>query len=133
MSRLAQQAFEDWVPIADPQTVAVLDRTVDECAAAYGWCWNHVEEAGLGPMSYVPLAWDGQSRFLVSASGVYPNVGIAVEASKSEDPAAARADLRAALDLEADAFLAISEGNTWFARWDPPHNAGVRPSTARPR
>jgi hypothetical protein len=133
MPRLTVQGFDEWMPIADPWAVGVLDRTVGELSEAFGWTWDEVEEHGLGQTFYLPLAWDGKSRFLLTASGVYPENGIAIETSASENRAIARADLLAALGLEANAFLAISEGNAWFARWDPPHDAGVRPSTAAPR
>lgn len=133
MGRLSQQTADDWTPIHDPWTVAVFDRTVAEMAEAFGWVWDEVDEDGLGPTFYLPLAWDGRSRFLLQASGFYPENGIAVDATRSENPATARADLLAELELGADAFLAISEGDAWFARWDPPHNAGQRPATAAPR
>jgi hypothetical protein len=133
MPTLTVQGFDEWMPIADPCAVGVFDRTVREMSEAFGWTWDEVEEEGLGQTFYLPLAWDGRSRFLLTASGPYPENGIAIETSASENPAIARADLLEALGLEANALLAISEGNAWFARWDPPHNAGVRPSTAAPR
>jgi hypothetical protein len=101
--------------------------------AALGWAWDEVEEDGLGLMFYAPLAWDGKGRFLLSASGFYRGDGIAIEAEPGEDPARARADFMRDTGLSSDAFLAIAEADTWFARWDPPHNAGVRPATAAPR
>ena len=131
MSRLGQQPPEQWTPFRDPWAIAVLDRTAEELAAAYGWTWEEVEEAGLGPMLYVGLAWDGRSRFLLTASRADPANGVAVETAASEDHAAARADLLAELGLDASAFLAISEAGVWFARWD---GAGAgRPATAAPR
>jgi hypothetical protein len=42
-----------------------------------------VEEDGLGSMFYASLAWDGTSRFLLPASGFYPENGIAIEVSTS--------------------------------------------------
>ena len=83
------------------------------------WGW----EEGWGPTFYLPLAWDGASRHTASI----------VEAAADENQAAARADLLAGLGLDAEAFLAITEGGGWFARRDPPHNAGSRPATAAPR
>jgi hypothetical protein len=78
--------------------------------------------------------WRGTgSRFLLSALETYPESGIAIEVSRDDNAAAARSDLLGALNLDANALLAISEGHTWFARWDPPHQSGVRPATAKPR
>ena len=134
MSRLTVQRSDDWVPFKDRCAIAVLDRSTADVTAAFGWVWDEVDEEGLGPMFYLPLAWDGASRFLLSASGFYPDDGIAVEASAAENFASARADLLTALGLERSAWLAITEGgDVWFARWDPPHNAGQRPSTATHR
>lgn len=133
MQRLSVQRFDgDWVPFTDPWSIAVLDRTVPELLAAYGWSCEEVEEDGLGPMSYLPPAWDGRSRFLLSASGYYPENGVAVEVSRSEEAIVARSDLLAEMGLDEEAFLAISEGGIWFARWDQPI-AGERPGTAAPR
>jgi hypothetical protein len=133
VGRLTVQSADEWTPFSDPSAIAVLDRTVEELAKAYGWSWDQVDEDGLGPMFYIALAWDGVSRYLLTARGFYPEDGVAVETSAAENPAAARADLLVALDLRSDALLAVSEGDIWFARWDPPHNAGDRPSTAAPR
>ena len=133
MSRLSRQSEAEWVAIEDPRVIAVLDRTVDEIGAALGAVRDEVDEEGLGQTFYLPLGWDGQSRFLLSASGVYPGNGVAVEVSASESAASARSDLLSEIGWGPDAFLAIAEGDTWFARWDLPHNAGVRPATARPR
>ncbi|HUY60110.1 MAG TPA: hypothetical protein VMV16_10420 [Solirubrobacteraceae bacterium] len=133
MSRLTAQTHSEWVPFQRPWTIGVLDRAVEELTAAYGWVWEETDEAGLGQTFYLPLAWDGKSRYLLTASGVYPADGIQIEASSTENPAQARADLLAELGLRSGAFLAISEGESWFARWDPPHQAGERPATAAPR
>jgi hypothetical protein len=126
------QPFDDWVPFADPWAIAVLDRTVPELVAAYGWSFAEVDEVGLGPMFYLPLGWDGERRFLLTASGAYPEDGVAVEVSKSEDATAARGDLLAELGLDRKALVAISEEGVWFARWDQP-SAGQRPASAAPR
>jgi hypothetical protein len=91
-----------------------------------------VDEDGLGPTFYLPLAWDGESRFLLSASGFYAEDGVDVEVSKSEDATVARGDRLAELGLDREAFLAISEEGVWFARWDQA-SAGERPATAAPR
>jgi hypothetical protein len=131
--RLTVQPHEEWQPLREPRAIGVLDRTPDDLTAALGWAWDEFEEDGLGQMFYAPLAWDGNSRFLLSASGLYPGDGIAIEAEGTEDPASARGHFMRDTGLGSDAFLAIAEGDTWFARWDPPHNAGVRPSTASPR
>lgn len=134
MPRLTVQSFDDWVPLEDPCAIAVLDRSTADVTAAFGWVWDEVDQDGLGPMFYLPLAWDGTSRFLLSASGFYPDDGIAVEASAGENFASARADLLTTLGLALSAWLAITEGGeVWFARWDPPYNAGERPATATPR
>ena len=134
MPRLTVQSFADRVPLEDPCAIAVLDRSTADITAAFGWVWDEVDDEGLGPMFYLPLAWDGTSRFLLSASGFYPEDGIAVEASAAENFASARTDLLKTLGLEFNAWLAITEGgDVWFARWDPPHNAGQRPATATRR
>lgn len=132
MSRLTVQSADDWVPIEDPWAIAILDRSAADVTAAFGWVWHEVDEDGLGPMLYLPLAWDGASRFLLSASGAYPENGIAVETSAAENFASARADLLTSLGLELSAWLAITEGGgVWFARWDSPD--GQRPATATRR
>lgn len=133
MSRLTVQDHSEWVPFKDPWCIAVLDCTTDQATEAFGWTWDEVEEDGLGPTLYVPLAWDGESRFLLSASGFYPENGVAVEASASENAAQAREDFLGDLDLSPEFCLAVSEGGIWFARWDPPQNAGQRPTTATKR
>jgi hypothetical protein len=69
-------------------------------------------------MSYVGLAYDGRSRYALIASDEHPERGIALEAPEDEDPARARADFLDALELEADVFLSIREGDHWFDRWD---------------
>ena len=68
-------------------------------------------------MAYVGLAYDGRSRFALIASEAHPERGVALEAPQGEDPAVARADFLAALELEPDVFLSIRGGN-WFERWD---------------
>ena len=93
MSRLSVQSAKDWAPFSDPWCIGVLDCTTDQASAAFGWTWDEVEEDGLGATFYLSLAWDGRSRFLVSASGFYPEDGIAIEVSSSEDAAKARRDL----------------------------------------
>ncbi len=133
MSRLALQGHDEWEPLRKPRCIGVLDRTPEELTATLGWEWEEVEEEGLGPMHYAPLAWDGRSRFLLSASGFYPNNGVAIEVEASESAAVARRDFMLGTGLTSEHFLVISEGEVWFARWDPPHNAGVRPPTAAPR
>ena len=104
-----------------------------QASAAFGWDWEEADEDGLGPTFYVFLAWDGASRFLLSASGLYPENGIAIEVSASEDPAEDRSDLLDALGLTPDALLAVNEDGVWFGRWDPPQRAGERPATATRR
>lgn len=133
MSRLQLQRRDEWRPLREAWCIGVLDRTPAEISAALGWTWDVVDEDGLGTMFYAALAWDGRSRFMLSSSGVYPGDGVAIEVEASEDPARARADFLQATALPPAAFLAIAEGDTWFARWDAPHNAGVRPATAAPR
>ena len=115
--RLVQQTADEWTPLV-MDYVAVIDRSADDLSAMFGWTWLHGEEEGLGPMSYVGLAYDGRSRFALSASPVHPERGVALEAPHDEDPARARADFIAALDLESDVFLSIREGASWFDRWD---------------
>jgi hypothetical protein len=133
VNHLAPQTHDEWAPIRDLWCVGVLDRTVEELTAAYGWAWDPAEVDGLGLVFYMPLAWDGKSRFLLSVSAAYRDGGISIEVDRSENPATARADLLSELGLPSSALLAISEGESWFARWDPPHNAGGRPATAKPR
>ena len=111
----------------------MLDRTPEELTATFGWEWGEANEEGLGLMFYAPLAWNGKSRLFLSASGVYPTDGVSLDAEASENPAAARADFLEGTGLAPETFLAISEGDVWFARWDAPHNAGTRPATAAPR
>ena len=133
MSRLTPQHCSAWVPIRDPWCVGVLDCTPAQATHAFGWKWDEVDEDGLGPMFYAALAWDGRSRYFLSSSGFYPENGVAIEVSASEDAAGARRDLLAELGLTPEALLAVSEGGVWFARWDPPQNAGERPATATQR
>ena len=80
--------------------VAVLDLRAEELTARFGWTWAEGEEAGLGTMKYVGLAYDGRSRYVLIASVDDPGRGVALEAAEYEDPAQARADFLAALDLE---------------------------------
>lgn len=121
------------MPIEHPWCIGVLDCTTSEASAAFGWVWDEVDEAGLGTVFYAPLAWDGTSRYLLSSSAEYPENGIAIDVSSSENAATARGDFLSELDLTPDAFLVISEGGVWFARWDPPQIAGQRPTTATTR
>src|SRR4051794_8270022 len=92
LTRLTVQDPADWVPFRDPWCIAVLDCTTAQASTAFGWVWDEVEEQGLGPTFYVFLAWDGESRFLLSASGFYPENGVAIEVAASEDAAHARRD-----------------------------------------
>ena len=115
--RLAQQTAEEWIPMV-MEYVAVLDRTPDDLTASFGWTWVQGEEEGLGTMKYVGLAYDGRSRFVLIGSVDHPGRGVALEAAEFEDPAQARADFLAALDLQPDVFLSIREGAVWFERWD---------------
>ena len=133
MPRLAQQSSDEWRALRKPLCIGVLDRTPDELTTALGWEWDEVDEEGLGPTYYASLAWDGRGRFLLSASRFYPENGVSIEVESSENPAVARADFMSETGLESNAFLVISEGDDWFARWDPPHTAGVRPAAAAPR
>jgi hypothetical protein len=80
VARLTVQPHEHWQPLRKPRAIGLLDRTPDELTTALGWAWVEVEEDGIGQMLYATLAWDGKSRFLLSASGVYPGDGIAIEA-----------------------------------------------------
>jgi hypothetical protein len=114
--RLVQQTADEWIPMV-MEYVAVLDRTADALSASFGWIWAEGEEEGLGRMQYVGLAYDGRSRFVLIASIENPGRGVALEAAAHEDPAQARADFLAALDLEPDVFLSIREGGVWFERW----------------
>ena len=115
--RLVQQTADEWVPLV-MEYVAVLDLDADELTARFGWTWAEGEEAGLGTMKYAGLAYDGRSRFVLIASVDDPGRGVALEAAEYEDPAQARADFLAALDLEPSVFLSIREGACWFERWD---------------
>lgn len=115
--RLTQQTADEWTPIV-MEYVGVLDRSAEQLSAQFGWSWVPGEEAGIGPMSYVGLAYDGRSRFALSASPSHPERGVALEAPQTEDPALARADFLAELGLDASVFLSIREGTCWFERWD---------------
>jgi hypothetical protein len=117
MTRLVQQTAEEWVPLI-MEYVAVLDLTPEELTARFGWTWAEGEEAGLGRMKYAGLAYDGRSRYMLIASVADPGRGTALEATAHEDPAQARADFLAALDLDPGIFLSIREGACWFERWD---------------
>jgi hypothetical protein len=116
-SRLEQQTADEWVPLV-MEYVAVLDLSTEELTAKYGWTWAEGEEEGLGTMRYAGLAYDGRSRFVLISSVDNPGRGIALEAAEYEDPAQARADFLAALDLEPTVFLSIREGAVWFERFD---------------
>lgn len=115
--RLVQQTADEWIPLV-MEYVAVLDLTAEELSERFGWSWVEGEEEGLGTMRYAGLAYDGRSRYVLIASVDDPGRGIALEAAEYEDPAQARADFLAALDLESSVFLSIREGAVWFERWD---------------
>lgn len=115
--RVTQQTADEWVPLV-MEYVAVLDLTAEELTARFGWTWAEGEEDGLGTMAYAGLAYDGRSRYVLIASVADPARGVALEAAEHEDPAQARADFLAALDLDAGVFLSIREGAVWFERWD---------------
>jgi hypothetical protein len=115
--RLVQQTADEWVPLV-MDYVAVIDRGTANLTAMFGWHWTQGEEEGLGTMSYVGLAYDGRSRYVLIASDEHPERGIALEAPQGEDPARARADFLEALELEPDFFLSIREGAFWFERWE---------------
>ena len=129
MSRLVQQTADEWTPMV-MEYVAVLDGRPEDLTAKYGWTWIEGEEPGLGRMVYVGLAYDGRSRFVLIASVEEPARGIALEAGVDEDPARARADFLAALDLQADAFLSIREGAVWFEREGAVRPFGEGPESA---
>jgi hypothetical protein len=116
-SRLVQQTADEWVPLV-MEYVAVLDLTPQELSTRFGWTWTQGEEEGLGTMNYVGLAYDGRSRYVLIASVQNPGRGVALEAAEYEDPATARTDFLAALDLDPAVFLSIREGSVWFERWD---------------
>ena len=115
--RLVQQTADEWTPTV-MDYVAVIDRSTEDLTAQFGWTWTTGEEDGLGTMSYVGLAYDGRSRFMLIASVDNPDRGIALEAAAEEEPARARAEFLDALGLEPDVFLSIREGAVWFERWD---------------
>ena len=118
MSRLlVEQTAEEWVRLV-MEYIAVLDITSEELTSRFGWTWVEGEEEGLGTMKYVGLAYDGRSRYTLLASVDNPGRGIALEAAEYEDPAQARADFLAALELDASVFLSIREGAVWFERWE---------------
>ena len=114
--RLVQQTADEWVPVV-MEYIAVIDRGAADLTAMFGWTWLQGEEEGLGPMSYVGLAYDGRSRYALIASDLHPERGVALEAPEREDPAQARADFVAALGLDSGSFLSIREGPHWFERW----------------
>lgn len=115
--RLVQQTADEWVPLV-MRYVAVLDLSAEELSARFGWTWAEGEEEGLGTMKYAGLAYDGRSRYVLIASVANPALGVALEAAEYEDPAQARADFLAALDLAPSIFLSIREGDDWFERWE---------------
>ena len=126
-TRLVQQTADEWTPVV-MDYIAVIDRDAAGLTAMFGWTWAAGVEEGLGPMSYVGLAYDGRSRFALIASDAHPERGVALEAPRGEDPAQARADFLAALSLEPDVFLSIREGGCWFERWDDAKPFRVRRS-----
>ena len=116
--RLVQQTADEWVPVV-MEYVAVIDRNAAQLTEMFGWTWvQGEEEEGLGPLSYVGLAHNGRSRYVLIASETRPENGVALEAPQGEDPARARADFLEELGLEPDVFLSIREGAYWFERWD---------------
>lgn len=123
--RLVQQNADEWTPVV-MDYIAVIDRSAEDLTTLFGWTWVTGEEEGLGRMAYVGLAYDGRSRFVLIASEAHPERGVALEAPQSDDPAQARADFLAALELEPDAFLSIREGAHWFERYD-----GAKPFRVR--
>lgn len=129
---LRQISDSEWRP-ATLDSAAMIDRLPEELGDLFGWTWQDVEEDGLGTTAYVFLADRDGPRFRLSASRMHPGDGVSLDASHDEDPARARADFLAATELPADVFLAVREGNTWFARWDPPHQAGQRPPSVASR
>ena len=116
-AHLMQQTADEWTPMV-MEYIAVIDRSASDLTAQFGWTWTTGEEDGLGTMAYVGLAHDGRSRFMLIASLEDRGRGVALEAAQGEDPAQARADFLAALDLEPDVFLSIREGACWFERYD---------------
>jgi hypothetical protein len=115
--RLVQQTADEWAPVV-MDYVAVIDRDPADLSARYGWTWVQGVDEDLGTLSYVGLAYDGRSRFVLIASDEHPERGVALEAPQDEDPAQARADFLAAAGLEPGVFLSIREGASWFERWD---------------
>lgn len=115
--RVTQQTAEEWVPLV-MEYIAVLDLTAEELTARFDWTWAEGEEEGLGKMQYAGLAYDDRSRYVLIASVADPGRGVALEAAEHEDPAQARADFLAALDLDPSVFLSIREGACWFERWE---------------
>lgn len=111
----------------------MIDRLPEQLGDPFGWTWEDVEEDGLGMTAYVFLADGGGPRFRLSSSRMHPGDGVSLDAGGDEDPAHARADCLKATDLPADVFLAVREGDTWFARWDPPRQAGQRPPSVSTR
>jgi hypothetical protein len=100
MSRLQLQNVDEWVPIKDASCIGVLD-----CTTA-----RAMEE---------PVPLDGD--------GLYPENGIAIDVSASEESASARRDLLDELGLTPEALLAVSERGVRFARWDPPQTRETGP------
>lgn len=125
--RLVQQTADEWVPLF-MLYIGVLDLTADDLTARFGWTWVEGEEEGLGRMKYVGLAYDERSRYVLVASVQEPERGIGLEAAEHEDPAQARADFLAALDLKQDAFRLICEGGVWFERLDDEPFADAGPA-----
>jgi hypothetical protein len=120
VSRLTVQTVEDWVGWREPLVIGVIDTArAQSIAEQRGWSWDEVIEDGLGPTGYLPLAWDGRSRFLLRLVHHLADHGVEVEVSASEDPATARKDLLSDLGVGPDVVSRITEGGVWFARMDP--------------
>ncbi len=119
ISRLALQSVEEWDGWRKPLVIGALDTaTCQSLAERRGWTWDEVIEDGWGPTSYLPLAWDGRSRFILRLVHQAAEDGVVVEVSASEDPAIARNDLVSDLGVAHDVFNVINEGGVWFARMD---------------
>ena len=85
--RLTQQTADEWIPVV-MEYIAVIDRSAADLTAMFGWTWAQGEEEGLGPMSYVGLAYDGRSRYALIASDTAPRARRRARGAAAREPGA---------------------------------------------
>jgi len=80
-------------------------------------------------MSFVGLAHEGRSRYVLIASDTHPENGVALEAPQDENPAQARADFVEELGLEATSSSRSAKARTGSSAGTSPSrfaSAGMR-------